>query len=219
MVLSRLSAFAGGCFIVVCFILVLINSSERSSVLQAATSTSKAESYFAGLPEPGGGSSRLRLQEFHRTAIKDGRTVWEIRARDAQYYSAEGITHLDRAALVLYQEDDSRISLKADSAKLHMANEGLSRAELLGEVEVIWENGMRITTDAALYEVATSVISAPGEVHITGDGYEVEGVGLRALVDQQKIRLAREVSTVFSQRRGEGETGASALFKKLGGGK
>lgn len=193
------------------FLIVTITyrSSQRSSVLGGGGVTSN-ETLFAGLPAPSAGVSRLRLQEFHRVAIKGGQTIWEVRAKDAQYYSGEGITHLDSAALTLYQKDNSKISLAAESAKLHMSEGGLSRAELLGGVVVSWDSGMKAETEAALYELEKSEISAPDTVRISGDGYDIRGKGFRALVNEQQVTLARDVESVFTAGSGEGPTGRGA---------
>ena len=218
--LRKLSAGLGLGFLLLLIAMVLINSSKRSSVLGADTSSSMSEEYFTGLSQPGSDSSRLRLQDFHRVAIKDGRTIWEVRASDAQYYSAEGISHLNKASLILYQKDDSTIALKADAAKLHMTESGLSRAELLGNVVVNWENAMQIHTESALYELESSKISAPEWVKIDGDGYIVEGEGLYAHIDEQRVTLARNVKSVFTENNSGSAArastgGAKALLEQM----
>lgn len=220
-ILRRASMSIGCCFILLLLVLVILNSSKRNSVLSSIGNTSRAENYFTGLPQPTADTSQLRLQDFHRVAIKEGRTIWEVRAKDAQYYSAEGITHLNQASLILYQEDDTSISLKADAAKLHMGEEGLSRAELLGHVLVKWDNGMQIETDSALYELVSAKISAPGWVKILGDGYILEGDGFYALIEREQVTFTRNVRTVFngkSNKTGSSKSsssGAAALLKKM----
>ena len=213
-ILRKFSASIGLGFLLLLIAMVLINSSKRSSVLGSETSSSMSEEYFTGMSQPGSDSSRLRLQDFHRVAIKDGRTIWEVRASDAQYYSAEGISHLNKASLTLYQKDNSTIALKADAAKLHMSDSGLSRAELLGNVVVNWANAMQIHTESALYELDSSQISAPEWVKIDGDGYIVEGEGLYAQIDAQRVTLARNVRSVFTESKSNSGGRVSAVGAK-----
>jgi LPS export ABC transporter protein LptC len=197
--------FAASFGVTYCLFLILsiaAASSKRHSVLGGSEAAS-ADSFFAGLPEVAAGVSKLRLQDFHRVAIKEGKTIWEVKASDAQYYSSEGITHLDNAALTLYQADNTKVALQANSAKLHMGDGGLSRAELLGGVVVRWDSGLTVESEAALYELAKGEITAPDHVKIFGDGYNVEGDVLRVLVEDQRLTLARNVQSVFTARAGE----------------
>lgn len=177
---------------------VSVRSSQRKSIFTASDASASGMDYFAGMDEPETAGSRLHLQEFHRIAVKDGQPVWEVEASDAQYYSKEGVTHLNDANLTVHREGGSKVRLQAKSAKL-LSNEGtLARAELVGDIVVELEKGLVIKTDLALYYVLRSQISAPGHVIIQGEGYSIEGDELTADLAAQTLKLSSNVVSVFT---------------------
>src|SRR5262245_18802407 len=74
---------------------VIFRSSTRASVLSSIGTD------LATLPEnvsdQSGGSvtSKLLLEDFHRIEVKNGRPVWEIRAKDAKYYPKDFVIHVN----------------------------------------------------------------------------------------------------------------------------
>lgn len=62
-------------------------SSVRKSVI---TSQALVASNSEGGEDEGEGLlSKLQLQDFHRVEIKDGKPLWEIKAKDAKYFPLE----------------------------------------------------------------------------------------------------------------------------------
>jgi len=212
-VIQKFCAVLGIGFCAYMFLTVSVRSGERTSILSTDQAFVDAEGYFKGMVEPEPGGSKLHLQEFHRIAVKNGKPVWEIRADDAQYYSKEGVTYLNNAKLIVYRDKDSRVHLQAKSAKLHMIDKSLSKAELVGNIVVSWDGGFTVRTELALYDVTNEEITAPEHVTIQGSGYLIEGEGLEVRLDSQRFMLARQVNSKFTAdaKAPEGE-----LFEALG---
>ena len=166
---------------------VSLRSSKRKSIFTT-------EDAFAS----GSGGSRLHLQEFRRVAVKNGRPVWEVEATDAQYYSKEGVTHLNDVDLIVHREKDSKVRLEAKSAKLLSQDEALARAELVGNIIVALDNGLVLKTELAVYDVAAGKIVAPERVEIQGKGYSIEGEELTANLEAQVIKISKNVVSVFT---------------------
>ena len=187
-VLGNFSLFAG--YLVFC---VLISSADRKSLLSASALSS--DNPIFGM-EPGIGS-RLQLKDFHRVEVKDGRTVWEVRAKEAKYYAGDSVSHVDDAMVKIYRADNSSVHLSSNSARLHLEGTALGRAELEGNVTVLVDNSMRIYTDFAVYDSGVREINAPGHVEIKGEGYAVKGSGLDVAIDKDVLHLSEDVNSMF----------------------
>ncbi len=177
---------------------VSLRSSKRKSIFTTEDAFASGSDQFAGMAEPGSGGSRLHLQEFRRVAVKNGRPVWEVEATDAQYYSKEGVTHLNDVDLIVHREKDSKVRLEAKSAKLLSQDEALARAELVGNIIVALDNGLVLKTELAVYDVAAGKIVAPERVEIQGKGYSIEGEELTANLEAQVIKISKNVVSVFT---------------------
>jgi LPS export ABC transporter protein LptC len=183
-------------FLVVLMFTVVIRSNTRRSVLSEGRITDSAAA-FADLEETG---TRIHLQDFHRVEVKDGRPVWEVRAKDAQYFAQERVTHINDSSVIVYRRDHSSVRINAASAKLYMTEESIERAELEGNVVVDLGESVTVTTDMAVYQARTRQIMAPGRVSIEGNGYEVKGARLSLDLDSQLVTLSERVTSRFAPR-------------------
>ena len=97
-----------------------------------------------------------RIQNFHRVKIQDGRKVWEVQARDAQYKEGEGVVSVIEPVVALYLADGREVSLRGTSGVVLLEGRELKRVDVeatAGDVH------------RASYEVATDLVVAPvGEV-------------------------------------------------------
>lgn len=197
-ILRKVSLVSALLFCSYVLVTVSLRSRQRKSIFTTDDAFASSSDQFAGMAEPGVGGSRLHLQEFHRVAVKNGRPVWEVDASDAQYYSKEGVTHLNDVKLVVHREKDSKVRLEAKSAKLLSQNDTLARAELVGDIVVSMDSGIVLETQLALYQVLAGKISAPERVKIQGEGYSIEGDELTADLQAQVVRISRNVASVFT---------------------
>jgi LPS export ABC transporter protein LptC len=183
-------------FLLILIITVIFRSNTRRSVLSESRATDSGAA-FAELEETG---TRVHLQDFHRVEVKEGRPVWEVKAKDAQYFAQEGVTHINDSAVVVYRPDRSAVRINAASAKLYMSEESIERAELEGNVVVNLGESVTVTTDMAVYQARTRKIVAPGRVSIDGKGYEVTGERLSLDLDSQLGTLSERVTSRFAPK-------------------
>jgi len=141
--------------------------------------------------------TELHLQDFHRVEVKDGRPVWEIKAKDAKYYADQGLTHVTDAEVIIFERRGSPISLKAKVAKLFLKSSALEKAELEGNIVVTRGKQVSVHTNLASYYAKSGKIVAPGPVKIKGTGYVIRGIGMEMFLDKEDIKLLSSVESGF----------------------
>ncbi len=139
----------------------------------------------------------LFLQDFHRVEVKNGKPMWEVRARDARYYAGEQLALVTDPALTVYRKKRSKVELKSDAGKLHLDGDSLTRAELEGNIVIQVDESLTFTTDQAVYNRTEGTLTAPGRVMFSGPGYQVEGSGFRLSLVDHTVEIYSDVSSEF----------------------
>jgi LPS export ABC transporter protein LptC len=133
------------------------------------------------------------IRDFHRVKVQDGRKVWEVSARDAQYFQEANLIVVRAAVMALYLRDGRKIGLKGDEARIVLDGREVKRVELNGSIEVTASDYL-VRTDRAVYDHTRDVISTPGAVEISGRALQVRGDRMEVQVDTERVRLFRNVS-------------------------
>jgi LPS export ABC transporter protein LptC len=137
-----------------------------------------------------------RIQNFHRVKIDNGRKVWEVSAREAQYLENEEVVVVDAPVLEVFFKDGRSVSLHGDGGKVFLKQHELQRVEIEGAIEVqLGEYALQ--TDAISYEAERGVIVAPGEVRMAGADFELRGERMEVNVADQQLALSSAVRTTL----------------------
>lgn len=137
-----------------------------------------------------------RIQNFHRVKVENGRKVWEVQARDAQYKEGEGVVSVIDPVVALYLADGREVSLRGTSGTVLLEGKELKRVDVEGAIAVQLGD-YALSTDRASYEADRDLVTAPGAVHITGGGLDIEGQHMEVEVNNQRMRLAEQVRVVL----------------------
>lgn len=137
-----------------------------------------------------------RIQDFHRVKVENGRKVWEVQARDAQYKEGEGVVSVIEPVLALYLADGREVSLRGRSGTIFLDGHELKRVDVEGAIAVQLGD-YALSTDRASYEADRDLVIAPGAVHITGGGLDIEGLHMEVEIGTQRLRLAEQVRVVL----------------------
>ena len=133
-----------------------------------------------------------RIENFHRVKVDNGRKVWEVSAREAQYLEADGVVVVQSPQVSVFLKDGRTVTLQGRAGKVYLKERELQRVELEGEIEVgLGEYTMR--TDHARYEADDDRIIAPGAVEISGDNLEIHGEQMEVSVTAQRLKLTRQI--------------------------
>jgi len=141
------------------------------------------------------------IRNFRRVKVKDGRTVWEITADEAQYRKEEEQIFVVEPRVTFYFEgNDRQARLRGTSGTIHLTDgRELVSIGLEGEVVVLLDD-LELRTTSASYEQATDRITAPGDVAIKGSRLDLHAHGMEVDVTPQNMRLLDDVHTVLAPR-------------------
>jgi hypothetical protein len=70
----------------------------------------------------------------------------------------------------------------------------MEKMQLKGGIQINYQ-GFLLSLDEMFYFKDGSQVSSPGKVALRGDGLELEGVGMEIALQDEKIRLLRQVRT------------------------
>lgn len=137
------------------------------------------------------------IRNFRRVKVKDGQTVWEITATDAQYFEKESEVVVTRPELTLWLDGGQRKArLTGAEGHLVLDDRELASVTLEGDV-VLFVDDLEFRTARAVYDRATDRITSPGAVVITGRDIDLRAEGLEVDVTPQVLRLNGNVRTVL----------------------
>jgi LPS export ABC transporter protein LptC len=140
-----------------------------------------------------------RIQNFHRVKVENGRKVWEVSAREAQYLEEEQLVVIEAPVVEVFLADGRTVALRGKGGKVFLADRELKRVELEGDIDIqLGDYAMH--TDAAHYEAERGMIIAPGQVRITGAGFELQGERMEVNVSAQQLVLSERVQTTLWPR-------------------
>jgi len=138
----------------------------------------------------------LQIKDFHRAQVDGERKVWEVFGEEASFVKGEGQLVLKKPRVFFYQKDDSTVEAIGDKGIIWLEdNRGdMQKAQLLGDVEVNFR-GYVLKTGEILYFKNTNQMVLPGRVSVKGAGMELDGSHMEVSLDDDKIRLNKDVKT------------------------
>jgi LPS export ABC transporter protein LptC len=134
-----------------------------------------------------------RIQDFHRVKTQDGRKVWEVAAREAQYVDDEHAVVVSEPLVRLYLKDGRALGLRGHEGRVSLDGRELRTVEVLGGVAVEFSE-YTVRTERAVYERADDRISSSQPVEIVGRALQLRGERMEVDVGEQRLRLFRNVT-------------------------
>jgi len=138
--------------------------------------------------------SSLRLKEFHRAKIEDGRKVWELFGDEASYFKDQKEALIKKPRFYYYDKKGEVAETKGNEALLYLNEKELERMELHGDVQVTFQ-GYILKSEEANYLPAKDQIVLPNRTTVTGEGIELEGARMEVEIQDKKVRLIRAVKS------------------------
>lgn len=138
-----------------------------------------------------------RIQNFRRVKVEHGRTVWEITAKDAQYFEQEHRIVVLEPRMTFFLEDGERQAhVQGAEGRLALDGHELTTITLRGDV-VVRLDDLQLETDEATYDRGADQITTPGVVKLRGRTVELTGRGMEVDVGPQHVRLLADVRTTL----------------------
>ena len=138
--------------------------------------------------------STLRIKDFHRSKIEDGRKVWELFGEEARYYKEQKEAVIKKPKFFYYDKEGEVAESQGEEARMYLNDKELERMELRGDIEVSFQ-GYVLKSEEANYLPAKDQIVLPSHTTVVGEGIAVEGSRMEIELEAKKIRLIQAVKT------------------------
>src|SRR5262249_32062129 len=126
-----------------------------------------------------------------------GRTVWDITAKDAQYFEREDQIVVIEPVMTFFLDNGAREAhVRGREGRLSLHGRELEAITLRGDV-VVRLDDMQLETDEATYDRASDRITTASPVTLRGKTMDLHGRGMEVEVGPQRIRLLTEVHTIL----------------------
>jgi LPS export ABC transporter protein LptC len=150
-----------------------------------------------------------RIQNFRRVKMDGDRKVWEVAAREAQYFEDDHQIVVDEPQVSFFVKDDSGVvSVKGKQGKILIDGREMDRVDLDGGIELKFRDYV-VTTDRAFYQRTDDTVVSPGAVHVTGEGVSLTGDRMTVEMESQKVRFEGKVRTVLKRVAEGADAGTS----------
>ncbi len=136
-----------------------------------------------------------RIQNYRRLKMEKGRAVWEITAKDAQYFEATNEIVVREPRMTFFLQDGHReCHVSGNEGRLLLESREPKVITLHGDVRVQLDD-LQLETEEATYDRGRDVITSSALVTIRGQSLEVHGRGMQIDVGPQHVRLLEDVHT------------------------
>jgi LPS export ABC transporter protein LptC len=136
-----------------------------------------------------------RIQNFRRVKVENGRTVWEITAKDAQYFEQDDAIVVVEPRMTFFMKEEGRAAhLSGAEGRITLAGHDVSKLTVRGAVAVRLDD-LELDTEEATYDRTHDLITAPGVVTLRGRTLDVRGRRMEVDVGPQHVRLLEDVHT------------------------
>ena len=138
--------------------------------------------------------SALRMKDFHRSKIENGRKVWEIFGDEASYNKEQKEAIVKKPRFYFYDKKGETAETTGEVARIYLNDKELEKMELQGGIQVSYQ-GYLLKSEQAVYVPAKDQIVLPTRVVMISDGIELEGSSMEVELQGKKVRLLRNVKT------------------------
>jgi LPS export ABC transporter protein LptC len=186
---------------------------RRNNVRVPTVSTSLTKESIEGTPAvavpdngpqaaetPGSGLGFV-LNDFHRSLVRDGKTVWEIHGQRGQYDALSNKAQIEKPDLTVVRENGDKVKVTAERANLLLSGTQLSSAELYDNVVVVYKDTTTVKTSRAFYHEKEGRLDVPVPVELDSPMFSLEGNKLEAFLDPQDIFITNGVRSTIKPRK------------------
>ena len=138
--------------------------------------------------------SALRMKDFRRAKVENGRTVWELLGDEASYDKEQREAVVQKPRFLYYDKEGEIAEASAEIAHVFLNDKELEKMQLEGGIELSY-NGYILKSQEAIYLPAQEQIVMPQRTTLIGEGLELQGSSMEVDLGDRKVRLVRNVKT------------------------
>jgi LPS export ABC transporter protein LptC len=191
-----------GSFFVISGIVISVHNSSRTPPSSASLNRAaiEGETGLTLSQTPGAGIGFV-LNDFHRSAVKNGKIVWEIFGKRGRYDAGKNRAEIEEPRLNVNRENGETVNLTAKRADVELTGTEILKAELFDDVVVIHNQETTIKTDRAIYVKATETLDMPNYVQVENPLFSIFGKKLHGNITDQTIEITHGVKSTFKPRQ------------------
>ena len=160
--------------------------------------------------------STLRIKDFHRSKIENGRKVWELFGEEASYFKEQKEAIIKKPKFFYYDNKGEVAESQGDEARIYLNDKELERMELRGDIEVSFQ-GYVLKSEEANYLPAKDQIVLPSHTTVVGEGIALEGSRMEIELEEKKIRLIQSVKTKIEPEKLSKKKNMAGSSPRVGG--
>lgn len=141
------------------------------------------------------------LNEFHRSLVRDGRTVWEVYGTRGNYSPGEKTAEIENPHLTISRKDDEHITITSGRAVLFLEGNQLTKADLFDDVVLNYNDKTTIRTSKATYDQTANSVHVPVHVEIDNDTLTITGNELDGNLETHEFFLTNGVTSLIKPRQ------------------
>ena len=149
-------------------------------------------------PAPDG--STLTMGEFHRSEVKDGRTVWEVNGIKGSYSPSTNTAAIEKAVVLLYGKSRDIIEMRSVNAKMSLTGTSIQSVRGYDGVIVKYGDSLTVETQEATFDQTSNMVEVPTHVKISTDSMEITGDKMTLNATTKDVTVVGGVKTVIQPR-------------------
>jgi len=158
----------------------------------------------------------LKMKDFHRAKIEDGRKVWEIFGDEANYLKEQKEAIIKKPRFYFYDKNGETAATTGEVARIFLKENELEKMVLQGAVQVTFK-GYILRSEEAVYLPAKQQITLPSKATLISSGIELQGSRMEVDLEEKKMRLLRDVKTKVEPEQLESMKSKNNAHRSLGG--
>ena len=188
-------------FFVISGVVISLHNSARTPTSRDSLNRASIEGETGlTLSQTPGAGIGFVLNDFHRSAVRNGKIVWEIFGKKGRYDAGKNRAEIEEPRLNVNRDNGDTVNLTAKRADVELTGTEILKAELFDDVVVVHNKETTIKTDRAIYVKATETIDMPNYVQVENPIFTIFGKKLHGNITDQTIEITNGVKSTFKAR-------------------
>lgn len=158
----------------------------------------------------------LKMKDFHRAKIEDGRKIWEIFGDEASYLKDQKQAIITKPRFYYYDKKGQTAETTGEVARIYLNENELEKMELQGAVQVTYQDYV-LKSEEAIYLPGKQLITLPTKTTIISKGFELYGSSMEVELEEKKMRMLRDVKTKLELDKMEKNKSKNSGERAVGG--
>ncbi len=176
-------------FFIVSGVIIAVKNNATISLGDVATSGTVNSDTESGLG--------FTLDNFHRSLVRDGKKIWEIRGTSGSYRVNTNTATILNPDLTINRPSGESATITARKGVVTLDGAQLKDADLTDNVVVRYQSKTTLTTDRALFDYENNQITIPEKFALENPLFSIKAQTLRGMLDKQEFTASGGVISII----------------------